>query len=61
MTQFNKPLFGIIIIALIVLSLGYVLSPEDEDKGTSTVLLRIEFDDHGKLYSKNLTIWGGGR
>ena len=44
-----------------MLSLGYVLFPEDENEGHSTVLRTIEFKDHGKSYANNLTIWGGGK
>jgi len=57
----NKKLGVLCVIIIAILSLGYYLSPVDEDKGPSTVTVIIRFNDSGKLYKGNITEWKEGR
>ena len=60
MTEFNWKLFGFLAIVVLVLSAGYLVIPEDDDEGITTVQLFIDFGEHGELHSGNLTIWKDG-
>lgn len=60
MTGFNWKLFGVLTIVIMVLSMGYLMFPEEEDEGLTTVRMIIDFGGHGELHAGNLTIWKDG-
>jgi hypothetical protein len=61
MARIHINLLAVVLLSITLLIFGYVAFPvEDDDTGSSSVTVYIDFGDQGQLHRSNHTIWESG-